>query len=216
MSRDLLVIAGLAILYFVLKHETLGRRLVVAILGDRGLAAVGRASVASQPDHLTLRPATDAPVPKAKSLAEAIRVRGFTEGGRFTIAEMPGVRVRFLVREEDSIVAVVYEHEKVGVWCDMNTGYLDGTSYTLTNTTAGGGLNDRPGHPIVRVPGLTPAAQHMRIVKDRPAGAMISVSAEEAPDYFANAYAEGIAWRKNAGITVREVRGAAMDRLKAS
>lgn len=211
MSMDWLVIAVLVALYLLLKNGRLGPRIVMAMLGARGLAAVGRMSLASQPDELTLELAPGDSDPRARELGEALLRRGFLDGGRFSVREMAGVHVSFLVKPDDAVVAAIYEHAKAGAWCDLNTGYSDGSSFTITSTQMGASLEDRPGHPIVRAPGAHPAALHVRLLRERPAGAMLRVETHQVAEYFADAYATSMAWRKQRGVTVEEVRGAAVE-----
>lgn len=215
MSTDLLITAALIALYFILRNDQLGKRLVMFVLGKAGLEAVGRHALASQPDALTLEPALSAPDPAADEVGQALERRGFIDGGRFAIREMQGVHVRFLTKPDDAIVAVVYEHARAGHWCDLNTAYADDTSFTLSNTHLGGSLDDRPGHPVVRAPRVHPVALLARFMSERPRGTPRRIEAAEAAQYFADAYAESMAWRKNRGVTATEVRGAAHEGMRA-
>ena len=79
----------------------------------------------------------------------------------------------------------------------------------------GGGLEQRPGHPTVRAPGLDPVAAHARFLQERTACPMKSFTAPEVPTMFADAYAESIAWRKQQGISAAEVSRVGMEKFKS-
>src|SRR5439155_16193255 len=97
------------------------------------------------PDHVwTNKDAVDAH-------AQALRATGFTDAGSFTIDVLP-VTTQFSLKKPDDVYAVIYEHPKVGVWLNLVILYENGASMTLTTTTDRG-LEKRPGHPTLHVPG---------------------------------------------------------------
>jgi hypothetical protein len=210
MSRDILWIGFLLLVAAVLKYRPdWFNRLVIAVAGK----AIGKVALAQQPDRITMMPGSSGPArPEAKAALDTFRRRGFTPAGSFSIPEMQGLPVHLLVRPEESVVAVVYEHPKAGVWCDLVSRFEDGTSFTITNAKMGGGLEPRPGHTTVRAPGLTPAALHIRLLRERPRASLVTVAAADAPRVFENAYAEETAWRKNKGLSTQEVRNAAFEK----
>jgi hypothetical protein len=213
---DLLYIAGLVVAYIVVKSLSpeMMTRVVMTVLGKSGLEKVGRKALETQPDRITLEPKADPPAqPLAATALRTLERRGFDMAGGFRIAEMAGVVVHFLVKDTDAAVAVVYEHPKAGVWCDLYSRYRDGTSFTVTSAPAGGSLEERPGHPSVRAPGQPPAMLHARLLNERPAGELQSIPASAIAHHFAQAYAESTAWRKQRGISAQEVRGAALERV---
>jgi hypothetical protein len=209
MSRELLWIAVLAALYFVLKFRPEWmNRLIVAVAGK----AVGRAALSTQPDFITPIESVDGPGrPEARSAIEALVRRGFATGGPFVFPEMPDLTAHFLAKPEDCAVAVVYEHARAGVWCDVSSRYLNGSSFTVTNSKIGGALETRDGHQIVRAPALTPAALHIRLMRERPAGTPVEIHVSDVPRLFAKAYADETAWRKGKGISKEEVRAVALE-----
>jgi hypothetical protein len=177
----------------------------MAVLGRRGKEAVGRKALARQPDRITLVSTTRLVSPQARSLLDALKKAGFEDGGGFMVREMRMLPVHFMVRPADFVTAAIYEHPAAGVWYNLYTHYLDGTSLTYSTARLGGGLDPRPGHKVERLPGLGPADLLKRFLAARPSGPMKPVSLQAAPEAFAAAYAESIAWRKQHGISADEV-----------
>ncbi|MGH7462066.1 MAG: hypothetical protein ACREMA_13730, partial [Longimicrobiales bacterium] len=190
-------------------------RITMLLLGTKGLLDVGRKALDQQPDRITLVPGKAPIKPEARSALSALERRGFERAGSFEVREMKGVLLHLLVKTMESAVAVVYEHTKAGVWADLSTRYADGSSYTITSSRIGGGLDDRPGHKMVRSPGQPPAMLAVRLMKDRPSGQMQQISAAEFARVFEQAYAESTAWRKGKGLTAEEVRRAGSERISA-
>jgi hypothetical protein len=213
-----LYIGFLVVAYVVIKRlpGEVMNRIVMWVIGKAGLEAIGKKALSAQPDHLTLdtRPAGSAR-PEAANAIESLTKRGFATAGTYAVREMAGVVVHFLVKPADSAVAVVYEHPKAGVWCDLQSAYQDGSSFTLTNAKMGGGLEERPGHTSVRAPGLPPVILHLRLVRERPAGELRQISAGEIAKHFTDAYAESMAWRKHRGLSAREVKASALEPRRA-
>jgi hypothetical protein len=214
MSRDLLWIGFLGVVYVLIKYKPDWlNQIVIAVAGR----AVGRAALDRQPDHLTLQPLAEPPArPEARSAIDSLQRRGFVAGGSYSIGEMGNMPVHFLLKQDEGAVAVIYEHPKVGVWCDIACRFQDGSSFTITNAKMGGGLDPRPGHTTVRVPGLTPTALHLRYSRERPAGQPRLVSPADVATVFADAWAEEMAWRKDRGVSRQEVRAVSRERADRS
>jgi hypothetical protein len=208
-SQDLLWILVLGVLYLALRYRPDGfNRVVVAVAGR----ALGKAALTAQPDTITPMESTEGPShPDARSAIESLVRRGFEVVGSFVIPEMAGMPVHFLTRREECVIGVVYEHPRSGVWTDLSTRYLDDTTFTITNAPTGGSLEQRPGHETLRVAGLTTAALHIRLLRDRPKKTPVEVRPNAVAQLFAEAYAEEIAWRKGRGISRTEVRAVAME-----
>jgi len=214
MSRDLLWIGFLGLVYAIIKYKPdWFNQVVIAVAGK----AIGKAALDKQPDFLTLEPSAEGPSrPESRSAVESLQRRGFVQAGGYTIPEMGSLPVHFLLKVDESAIAVVYEHPKAGVWCDVACRYPDGTSFTITNAKMGGGLEARPGHATVRVPGLTPAALHLRFTRERPAGEPNPVRPDTVAQSFADAYAEAMAWRKDKGVSTQEVRAVSREGMNRS
>src|SRR5262245_1663878 len=166
------------------------RLLVAGIFGK----SIGSHALAQQPDtiHLTK---TDSSAWKnraaAGSIGGGLRPCGFQDSGTYAISEMPGVIVRLLANPQDSFYAAIYEHPKVGVWFEVVSRYQDGTSATFT-TSKPTGLEPRPGHLMVNITRATPMELYTRACADRPKGALLPASVENAVRDFESGYAESI------------------------
>lgn len=121
------------------------------------------------------------------------------------VKEMGMLPVHFMVHLAEAVTAVVYEHPSVGVWYDLYSHYVDGTSVTFSTARLGGGLDPRPGHRVERLAGLEPPDLLKRLLAARPSGPIKPVSIQGAPEEFVAAYAESVAWRKQHGISAEEV-----------
>jgi hypothetical protein len=205
---DLLWIGALALVYLLLKYRAdWVNQLIAAVAGK----AIGRFALASQPDLISLVPGAGAALPQARSAIETLGQRGYEAAGSFTIPEMNGLPVHFMVRGAESAIAVVYEHAKAGVWTDIVCRYQDGRRFTVNNARTGGGLEQQPGHITVRKPGLSTAALCLTFQRERPAGALLPVVAADVPAIFEQAYADEMAWRRNRGISRGEVQNVARE-----
>lgn len=207
----LVLVALLAILKFA---PDLVRRVTLLLLGEKGRAAVGLKAIAAQPDYITLLPRQEPPGTKAAGILQAMAELGFAPAGSFSVTEMGAMPIDFMVKPAESAVLAVYEHPQAGVWLDLFTRYQDGTSFTFATNTMGSGLEQRPGHPCVRVAALAPAAAYARFVREPPAQAARPFAAAEVPAMFADSYAESIAWRKKQGISGKEVERVGMEEFK--
>ena len=210
MSRDLLWIGFLVVVYAILKYKPdLVNKILVAVAGK----TIGKMAMAQQPDTLTLEPLSGTtPKPEARSAVDSFQRRGFQSAGSFSITEMKNMPLHFLSKSDENAIAVVYEHPQAGVWCDIVCRYQDGRSFTISNARMGGGLERQPGHDMVRAPGLTPAALHLRFQRERASGAMVNVPPAEIPQFFTRAYEEETTWRKAKGLSRAEVKAAAFEK----
>jgi len=210
MSRDLLWIGFLVVVYVILKYKPeLVNKILVAVAGK----AIGKIALSQQPDTLTLEPLSGGTTkPEAKSAIDSFQRRGFQNAGSFAITEMKNMPVHFLAKPDEHAIAVVYEHPQAGVWCDIVCRYQDGRSFTISNARMGGGLERQPGHEMVRAPGLTPAALHLRFQRERMAGSFVSIAPAEIPNVFRQAYEQETAWRKSKGLSQAEVKAAAFEK----
>lgn len=211
--QSLAIIIGVigAVLVFA---PVLIRRLTLARLGPSGREEVGRRALAAQPDRITLLAVRGAPTAGAGSILAALAPLGFEDAGRFLVKEMAPLSVTFMVLPSESIIAVVYEHPQAGVWCDLASRFLDESSLTVSTAPLGGGLDQRPGHPVIRMPGAAPSILLDRFRTARAAEAAKPVAAAAVPEFFAEAYAESIAWRKSRGISEEEVRKVGLEEFQ--
>ena len=212
---DLKYIAFLAVIWLILKFGPfqLVRRITMAFLGKSGLEDVGRKALAEQPNSITLHRVNGPVKAEALTSVSSLERRGFERAGSYDVREMKGVTLHLLVKPVESAVAVVYEHVKVGVWADVSTRYADGTSFTITSAPAGQGLDKQPGHVSVSAPRQPAPMLAVRLLRERPAGAMRQITALEFPGVFCQAYADSMAWRKNKGLSADEVRRSGLEKI---
>ncbi len=167
----------------------------------------GRSAVAKQPDRITLvhrdlrTTRTD---PAVTQYADPLFTRGFQEAGLFEIRELPGVLVRFLVKSSEGVIAAICTHPRSATWLDLITYYADGTSATFS-TNPPHGLDPRPGHVVTHLPGTIALNLYQRFVNERPKGVFRPAMPDDVPAQFARAWADGIAWRRQKGISPGEV-----------
>jgi hypothetical protein len=171
------------------------------------LERVGERAMAQQPDQIHLTPCADhnwLDAGAVQALAAPLAARGFHEAGTYTIQEMEGVGVRFLIEPEERIVACVYEHFRAGTWVDLVCSRRDGTGITYS-TLRPTGLASRPGILKVNAPELGSEALYQRLLRERPEGDWEEWTAANAPAKFEDAYARETAWRRNKGVSAEEV-----------
>ena len=214
---DLKYIAFLAVIWLILKFGPiqLVNRFIMALLGKSGLENVGRKALASQPDRITLTRVQSPTKFEVVTAISSLERRGFERAGSFEVAEMKGLSLDLLVNVQECMVGVIYDHSKAGVWGDVATRYEDGSSFTVTSTRVGAGLDERPGHATMRAAGQPPAALAMWCLKQRPAGEMKRITVAEVVRVFEQAYAESMAWRKGRGLSAGEVKRAGLEKISA-
>jgi len=195
------VIAGLWVLRKVLNFLIL--RGVSGVVGR----AIGSHALAQQPDAIHLTPCvasawTNSQV--ASGLSSAFTGLGFRDAGTYRVPELPGVIVQLLANSQDRLYAAVYEHPQAGNWFDVVSRFENGTSttYTSSNPT---GLDPRPGHPVVNVPGSRPQVLVERARSEAVGKRSKPANCDDASKDFETTYAESIAWRKKKGVTAQEV-----------
>jgi len=147
--------------------------------------------------------------------ADALFSKGFSEAGLYTVREMPGVMVRFLVKQMESMYAAIYMHPGMGVWVSLVTIYGDGRSATYTNAPETG-LDQRPGHPIVHLGSLGGQELYARALAERPKGVFKPIMAEDVVAAYERAHADHMAWRKSRGGSSANEVARAFDRRAAA
>lgn len=199
------LIAARVVVYPLLRRLVAMTFMRAAVKG--ALEDVGARALTNVPDRIILvhqNLHSWKPDPAVARLADPLFSKGYQEGGLYSIREMPGVNVRFLVKPAECIVAAIFLHPKAATWLDLITYYQNGNTATFS-TNAPHGLDPRPGHPIVHAPGLTPVALHEKLLAERPKGIFRPVMAEDIGPLFERGYAESVSWRKNKGISATEV-----------
>jgi hypothetical protein len=177
-------------------------KIVIAALAGK---QIGAAALAKQPDNIRLqRGGTWKNAAAPGKIVAALTSRGFEDAGAYTIAEMPGMVVQLLADAANGLYAAIYEHPQVGSWLELFSRFQDGTSVTYSTSRATA-LRPRPGHPNINMPGAEPSAVLDKALTMRPRRPLEDVSAAKAVAVFERAYAEGIAYRKQVGISTGEV-----------
>lgn len=208
MKYVLIVAALVALRIFVFPYvKRLVAMIFVRTAVNGALEDVGAQAMAKVPDRIVLvhqNLHSWNPGPEVARLADPLFSKGFQEGGLFSIREMPGVTVRFLVKPTECVVAAITMHPRTATWLDLMTYYQNGNSATYSTNTPRG-LDQRPGHPTVYLPGATAIALYAKLLTERPKGVFRPVMTEDTAALFERAYAEAISWRKNKGISATEV-----------
>jgi hypothetical protein len=183
-------------------------KIVIALVAGK---QIGASALAKQPDRITLQRASatawkngDAP----RQVASTLKERGFEDVGVYSVPELPGILVQLLAHSGEGVYAAVYEHPQAGSWLDLVSKFQDGTSLTYS-TSPPTALKPRPGHPSVNMRGAKPDAVLDKMLAMRPRKPNAGASVGMAVSVFETAYAEGIAYRKQVGISTQEVVGTA-------
>jgi len=174
-----------------------------------GLGDIGKQAMAKLKEEIHLTPESNPAwrnVAAVEVFATPLLGRRFTEAGTFSIPEMPGLFLRFLVHPELRIAACIYDHPKAGIWLDLYSHYADGTSITFT-TRAATGLDERPGAKTVHATDTTSDTLFERMINERLKAEMMEMNTANIVARFEDAYAKAMAWRKNKGISPEEVAG---------
>jgi hypothetical protein len=180
---------------------------IAAVAGKQ----IGAKALAQQPDHIHLQrwgPSAWKDAAAPRKIVEAFASRGFADAGVHTVTEMPGLVVQLLAHPGDGFLAAVYEHPQAGNWFDLVTRFQDGTSVTYS-TSRPTALKPRPGHPSVNVPGGEPLAVLDKALAQRPRRPIRAAIPDEAAAVFEQSYAESMAYRKQEGLSTKEVLGTA-------
>lgn len=177
------------------------------------LEAAARRAVEKQPDeiHLVAAPQHTWSNPAAiEAHASALGALGFADAGMYTIEPL-AVALRFFLKSSDRMYATIYEHPKAGIWLNFVVLYEDGSNITFT-TTQDRGIEQRPGRPIVHVPGAAAGQLYPIAVTKAPPNGRKPLTAESIVTEFEQVWAESVRWRKNRGISMTEVASVMLSR----
>jgi hypothetical protein len=202
----LLVIVLLALPVLRIVFKALLRRFAGGVV----LKAIGEDALAKQPEKIHLVPLTASAWKNPGGidrLAEPLLARGFSAAGDYSIPELSGVLVRFLMDRARGVFACLYEHPKAGTWMELVSRYQDGTGATFT-MMRDRGIQHRPQNLVVHAPGSAPGELLDRMLRERPNRPLAPLSAEKIVQLFEDAYREQLAWQKNkGGLSAKEVAG---------
>src|SRR5712692_5130987 len=173
------------------------RRILKLLLTPKDTEAARQENLSKQPDSIRLRRRSFDWQNQAavQNLMGPLLARSFLEVGDFSIAEIPQLKVRFLVKPTNSIYACIYERAKVGIWLDLVSRYEDGSIVTFS-TAGDPGVEHRPEDTMVYAPLLSADMLYTRMVKERPQGNPVRVDAKSVVTLFQDVYREQTEWRK--------------------
>jgi len=186
---------------------TLFRKVLPFLIARLFGRAIGSHALAQQPDEIHLEksgPNAWKDPNAVRPLVSPLLERGFRDAGIYQVKELPGLTLQLVVKSDESMLGAVYEHPKAGHWVEVACRYQDGGSVTFSSHGPTG-LSQRPNHPVINAPELGAAALYERARAERPNRALDSVSAFTVVRMFERAYAESLAYRKQTGISAREV-----------
>ena len=172
------------------------------------LKDVGDKAVAKQVDeiHLVRKDifSGDTLDEERERMAQSLLSRGFARVGLFGASEMPGIDIFHLVNVSTSVYANLYSRPNATKWVELVTRYENGV-FCSFSTLVDRGFEHRPGDVHVYAPGSDAGTLYDRMLRERPQGAMVALTAEEVPRLFEKGYAELVFWRKNKGMSPEEV-----------
>jgi hypothetical protein len=203
---EILILVGILIFLNTPVGKRLFRIVLVKVLPDSAVKAIGKRAVDKQPDEIHLVKADGGAWTnraEATRLAGAFGQLGFVAAGTYRITELPDVTLGMLLHAQGRAYAIVYEHPKLGLWADIVSRYEDGTGITYSSSRSPD-LAQRPGHKVVKAPGFMPGALWARFQAERPAGELVLLDAASLVQRFEDAWRESIAWRKGRGGATRD------------
>jgi hypothetical protein len=175
---------------------------------------IGAQALAKVPATVKLTRATDSAwskVDAARRAWEPLLQVGFADAGTYTVDEMPGVVLRLLASSTDSIMAIAYEHPRVGHWLELVTRYADGRRCSATSlVTAPVSAPDFV--TTLREANAPPLRLLETIRRKRPEGTMLPVTTGDVTRMFEEGYAESMKWHRERGVSRGDVVKVAMRR----
>jgi hypothetical protein len=178
------------------------------VLSRSVLRGVARRALSNVVTDIRLRPLS---VYEFSDPARTDRVRqafaqaGFPEAGLYSVEGIEGLVVLFFLRSEPSMYGVLYDLPKKGLfWTNLVLLFDDDTSATITDQPDRG-MTQRPGHEILHSPGESVATMFEAARRYVQGKSLKHLSETQLPELFERAYREGLAWRKQQGISVQEV-----------
>ncbi len=157
------------------------------------------------PVRIHLQPSSAVEWKDAQDVQQAVREvtqAGFESLGTFTIEEMGFVRLQGFLSRDNTAYAVVWEHDKAGVWVDLVCKYEDGALLTFANLKPTG-LDGREGHTKSYRPG-SPRELAEAFFRERRQVGLISLSQASFVTDLEQSYADEIDWRNARGGPSRE------------
>ena len=133
---------------------------------------------------------------EVRAASAPLTAQGFGRGGSYAVAGRPGLHVRLMVHRGESLMAAIHDHDAAGVWVEITSRFLEGGQITHT-TLDGQGLEPRPGHIVIRMPGASTEELLQRAREDRSSQHLHRVRARDASARYEQTYETWIAWQKS-------------------
>ena len=133
---------------------------------------------------------------EVRAASAPLTAQGFGRGGAFVVTGWPGLRVRLMVHRAEALTAAIHDHDTAGVWVEITSRFVEGGQITHT-TLDGQGLEPRPGHIVLRMPGASTEALLDSAREDRTREHLVRVSARDASARYEQSYETWIAWQKS-------------------
>ena len=172
-------------------------RILRLLRPQTGLKGVSQGALDNQPDSIHLRRRSFEWQNQAAlhRLTGPLLARSFSEVGDFSVAEMPELKVRLLLKRANSTYACVCEHPHLGTWLDLVACYQDGSIATFS-TARDSGVEQRPEDLTVYAPDLSADMLYTRMLQERPQQSLVNVDAKNVVRLFQDAYQQQTGWRK--------------------
>jgi hypothetical protein len=143
------------------------------------------------PDWLRDEAATN----ELSALAQA----GFEKGTPYTIHEMPDVGIIPLFNQD--LIAVVYMHEKVGVFTDLFYKRSDGFMITVSSSPFAGDFKSHPNTKILARKGAAASILLDAMSKEKGEESGVLITPKEFRAFYESYYRDDICWKNNQGGT---------------
>ncbi len=128
------------------------------------------------------------------NLMGPLLARSFSEVADFSIAEIPELKVRLLMKSAKSIYACICEYPKHGTWLDLVSHYEDG-GIAIFSTARDPGVEHSAGDLTVHAPELSADMLYTRMLKERPERTLAGVDATSVTRWFQETCRRQLEWR---------------------
>jgi hypothetical protein len=164
--------------------------------------SLNKRALENAPTKLTLKPLPKNKWPDAilmERLATPLSTRSFKDIGAYTVSEISGLVLRFMLNEEDSALAIVVAHPKGGHWVEIASYFVDGTTinYSTSHTPA---APPRVGHPRFKGSGMATGALYTKFKQERPKRPLVKLTPENSTAEFLKGFTDEATWRKERGV----------------
>ena len=202
-----LAIAALAALFYLL----LARRRIFVWAGSEALRKQAETMRLVRAPDGWRDPAT------AEWLAAPLRAKGFVDLGVYEVTPIPDARLGVLLNEQQRVAAFLCEYPKaLAVTLELNVRYDDGNTTALVNHPDNGVPPPPFFHVIYAEPDTPSDALYERLLRERPAFGIKSISAESVIPEYEAAWARMVRWQRERGLTPEEVARIAVLRRRQS